>query len=451
MCQSNVNKVVKEVIIYTRLRGSNRLVYTVNLIFKDLLGLECRVTNDLELFNRADGMIKICYSKDYVPGCIYFYASNILFERKIVAHDLDMIEYKGLVGLYANNNPNSTFPFDPFASAFYIISRYEEFLDTERDEHGRFTAKQSLAYKNGFLTKPIVNLWAKMIYDVIAMRYPDVEPNTRKFNFTPTYDIDSAYAYRHRGFIRTIMGYAKSLLIDKDFRAAKMRTKVLLGLSADPFDTFDYQLKLQREYELNPIYFIQVGEYGKYDKNISIYNRSFCSLIKELADNATVGVHCSYNANGDKLLFRKELSDLQRVTGFDVTKNRQHYLLLSAEKKTYRALINAGIEDDYTMGYADHVGFRAGICTPYKFYDLEYDMVANLTIHPITYMDGTVKDYMRLNINEAKVLVGKLIDEVKAVNGEFISIWHNETLSDQGKWQGWREFYEWTIKTIIRN
>lgn len=78
-------------------------------------------------------------------------------------------------------------------------------------------------------------------------------------------------------------------------------------------------------------------------------------------------------------------------------------------------------------------------------------MVANLTIHPITYMDGTVKDYMKLNMDEAKVVVGKLIDEVKVVNGEFISIWHNETLSDQGKWQGWREFYEWTIKTIIRN
>lgn len=442
---------MKEILLYTRLRGSNRLIYTVNLIFKEILGLSCHITNDLELFNKNMDCIKICYSKDFVPDCIYFYASNILFERRIVKHDLDLIEYKGLVGLYGNSNVNSALPFDPIASVFYIVSRYEEFIDSDRDEHGRFTAKQSLAYKHNFLNKPIVNMWSRMIYDVIELRYPEAKKLSRKFKFTPTYDIDSAFAYKHKGFLRTITGYAKSVILDKDFEAVKKRTKTMLGLDSDPFDTFEYQLSLQHKYNLEPIYFIQVGDYGKYDKNISIHNKAFCSLIKELADNAIVGIHCSYNANGDKKLFNKELISLQQITGFDVTKNRQHYLLLSTEKKSYRALINAGIEDDYTMGYADHVGFRAGTCRPYKFYDLEYDMATNLTIHPITYMDVTLNKYMHLNIKEAQVVVDNLIKEVKAVGGEFVSVWHNESLSNEGEWAGWSNFYEETIIQAIKN
>ena len=35
-----------------------------------------------------------------------------------------------------------------------------------------------------------------------------------------------------------------------------------------------------------------------------------------------------------------------------------------------------------------------------------------------------------------------LIDEVKKVNGDFMSLWHNDTLNDRKIWTGWKEVYE---------
>ena len=98
------------------------------------------------------------------------------------------------------------------------------------------------------------------------------------------------------------------------------------------------------------------------------------------------------------------------------------------------------------MGFASQPGFRASICSTYKFYDLELDTETNLNIHPFTYMEGTLKDYMNISPEEAINVIKPLIEEVKAVNGTFIPIWHNESLSDLKRWAGWQKVYEEMIK-----
>jgi len=104
--------------------------------------------------------------------------------------------------------------------------------------------------------------------------------------------------------------------------------------------------------------------------------------------------------------------------------------------------------EDYTMGYAAEPGFRAGICTPFYFYDLDYETETKLLVYPFTVMDGTLRDYKDVGIEEAKAIIQSLIYEVKAVNGTFISLWHNESLSDQGRWKGWREVYTYLLSKI---
>jgi hypothetical protein len=133
----------------------------------------------------------------------------------------------------------------------------------------------------------------------------------------------------------------------------------------------------------------------------------------------------------------------------DITKSRQHFLKLDLPT-TYRNLINLDIRDDYTMGYALLPGFRASICDPFPFYDLDLESETKLIIHPFTVMDGTLRDYMNLGIEEAISSIHKLIDEVKAVEGTFISLWHNESLSDQQRWKGWRNVYESMIRYAIQ-
>ena len=114
--------------------------------------------------------------------------------------------------------------------------------------------------------------------------------------------------------------------------------------------------------------------------------------------------------------------------------------------ETYRNLAERDITDDYSMGFANEIGFRAGICTPFNFYDLDNESESTLRIHPFGIMDATLNLYMKLSQDEAVARVKKIIREVKRVNGDFIFIWHNETLSDDMQWKGWRKVYEEIIE-----
>jgi hypothetical protein len=109
---------------------------------------------------------------------------------------------------------------------------------------------------------------------------------------------------------------------------------------------------------------------------------------------------------------------------------------------TYRHLIERDITDDYSMGYANEIGFRAGICTPFNFYDLDLEAETGLRVHPFAIMDATLNLYMKLNPEEAVHRCLSILESVKAVGGEFCILWHNETLSDEKQWSGWKVVYE---------
>jgi hypothetical protein len=98
------------------------------------------------------------------------------------------------------------------------------------------------------------------------------------------------------------------------------------------------------------------------------------------------------------------------------------------------------------MAYAGCSGFRAGVCTPFQFYDLEKEEVLPVTVHSAAIMDGTLNEYMNLNPEQALAEIYKLVPVVKMCNGEFISIWHNHTLNNKGIWKGWRTVFENMIR-----
>src|SRR5690606_25449887 len=110
--------------------------------------------------------------------------------------------------------------------------------------------------------------------------------------------------------------------------------------------------------------------------------------------------------------------------------------------ETYRALIAAGIKADYTLAFADVAGFRASTCTPFFWYDLTLEKSTDLVLHPTAVMDQTLRRYMNLTPEEGLAIITQLIKNVKAVNGTFISLWHNESINDFGGWKGWKTVYE---------
>jgi hypothetical protein len=226
------------------------------------------------------------------------------------------------------------------------------------------------------------------------------------------------------------------------------RTRVLFGLQKDPYDTYDFQLEIIKKYKLKSIYFFLLGDYGVNDKNLPIDSAKFQSLIKRLGDYAQIGIHPSYGSNKNKGQLKKEVERLAKVLHREVTESRQHFLKLTLPE-TYRNLIDLDITDDYTMGFASQVGFRASICTPFNFYDLDMELETKLKIHPFAVMEGSLKYYMKVNPEDAMQKIKPLIDAAKAVNGEFISLWHNDTLSNEKLWVGWQSVYEDMVKYAV--
>ncbi len=430
------------IIIYTP-KITKRIQYIFKLYFSTLLGLEYKFTADADEFQASAGL-KVSYGKKKIAGEIYFGASELLFESGIKGREFGFFNYEGDKAFFPVYEKESVLPFDPFAAGFFLVTRYEEYLPYMTDRFDRFDAPQSISSKQDFLQKPLVNIWAEKIKRILHSHAPRLKFGRRQFDFIPTIDIDSAYAYRYKGTIRTIGGFGKSL-IRFDMHEILERIKVLTGIHKDPFDTYDFQFRVQKQYDLYPVYFILFADYGKYDKNVPVYNTKFQRLIKSLADRAAVGIHPSFDSNYDVGKLKTEIRKLSKILNREITKSRQHFLKLSFPD-TYRNLINLDIEEDYTMGYASEPGFRAGICDPYCFYDLDLETETKLKIIPFQIMDGTLKDYMQLSNEEALIVIKKMIDEVKAVNGTFVSIWHNESLSNLKRWKGWAGIYEEMIR-----
>ena len=432
-------------LIYTS-KITNRLNYVFNLIFNELIGVDYSLTTNIDEFVSYEKE-KLNYSERQFNDEIFIAANQILFERGIKEQTLNFIDFDESKAFFPTHRKESILPFDPFAASFYLLSRYEEYLPYLKDIYGRFDAKESIAYQQGFLQKPVVNLWAKKITEILKQKYPDFKTAERKYTFIPTIDIDAAYSYRLKGFIRTIGGYFKS--IGKfDFKEIVERTKVLFGSMEDPFDNYQYQFDIQKKYNLKTIYFILFADYGVNDKNIPTQSRKFQSLIKTLGDYADVGIHPSYTSNFVSGKLPKEVKNLSLVLNKEITKSRQHFLILHLPV-TYQNLVNLDITDDYSMGYASEIGFRAGICDSFYFYDLESELVTKLRIHPFAVMDGTLKDYMNVDAKDAMNYIKPLIDDVKAVDGTFISLWHNESLSNKKRWQGWKKLYEEMIEYAL--
>jgi hypothetical protein len=435
---------MNHLLVYTH-RITNRNRFILRLFFREHLGLEMELTDQAEKLHAWDGP-KISYSANAIADELHFASRNLLFEPGIREQNISVFDWNGNKVFFATGK-NSALPFDPFACAFYLVSRYEEYLPHIRDRLDRFDAHSSLAWEHGFLEKPVVNHWIGMVAELLQKKYPQLTIRKRKYTFTPTIDIDNAYAYKLKGLMRSTGGYARAL-VNLDFKDFHRRTRVFAGMEKDPYDTYAYQLEIQKKYDFRPIYFFLLGDYGVNDKNISPQNRKFHELIRSLADYADVGIHPSFGSNTDPQKLPVEISRLKNIVHGDITKSRQHFLMMKFPE-TYRNLAERDITDDYSMGFANETGFRAGICTPFNFYDLDNESESNLKIHPFAVMDATLNLYMKLSPDEAIERVKKITDEVKTVNGDMMFIWHNETLSEDEKWTGWRRVYEAIIENAL--
>ena len=429
------------ILIYSH-KITPRVRYIFKHIFTRILLIPVNFTTKVEDFVAHNGP-KMTYTK--IPfGNEFFVKSNdLLFEQGV--NDMEIIIQKwDEIACFFNAGPKSSIPYDIFAASFYLISRYEEYLPHVKDKHGRYTAEQSLAFKYRFLEKPVVDIWAYKLLKAFKEKFPDYEYKKRSYEFISTVDIDNAYAYKHKSLVRSIGGFLNDLIHVKLLNIW-YRFAVIFNIKKDPFDTFQKILNSKKEKNIKTIFFFLIGDYTTFDTNVSPSKTKYRLLIKEMLDYASVGLHPSYFTMNDATLLKKEKERLERIINMPIQRSRQHYLRFSLPE-TYQNLIDLEVEEDYSMGYASNAGFRASTCTPFYFYDLDFEIQTPLKIFPFALMDTTLNDYMKLTPRQSLGKIRDLKNQVQAVEGTFITLFHNESLSDYLRWKGWKRLYDSMIK-----
>ncbi|MBW6501051.1 MAG: polysaccharide deacetylase family protein [Bacteroidales bacterium] len=415
-----------------------RLRYIAGIILEDILGLEWELITDRRKLGKHT---VINYSGMNISGAFKITPDPLLFETGISAREISVTEWHGLPVFFQATN-GSDLPFDIFAASFFLLSRYEEYLYFQPDEHGRFRASDSLAFRNGFLDRPVIDLWTKEFAKALLKKFQTIAFRRNEFSALVTIDADEPFAYPGKSRFGSLGGFFRDIAQKTGLSGRKPgRT---LTSEKDPFDVFDYIDETIERFGADPIFFFPVGDPSEYDKNPPYRNEDYQELILRISGKYPTGIHPSYHSAENASVMITETGRLKSLLGTEITRNRFHYLRI-AFPRSFSSLGDAGITEDYSMGYPDEPGFRAGIARPYFFYNVIKDEATTLRIIPFQVMDCTLSGNKGLDPESAKLLIRKIIKEVMDAGGTFVSIWHNTSLLDTPDCIRWREVFEYTL------
>ncbi len=421
-----------------------RLQYICDFIGNYLTGRSISITTDRNLYENETGA-RINYSdRQITQDEFWLKPHSLLFEEDIHPQVIDCFEVAEYKGFFRTNGD---FPFDLLAASFYLLSRYEEYIPHQKDMYGRYGHENSLAFREGFLNKPLINIWMQEFKWILQQKFPSFSIHHSAFTFLPTYDIDEAYSYKHKGWKRAAGAVLKDLL-KGELKKLELRRKVVNGKAQDPFDSYEWMDSLHDEFRLKPRYFFLVAQRtSRYDRNILPEKAALRVLIGRHASKYEIGVHPSWQSGDEPSLIKAEKTIVGEATGFEIVSSRQHFIRL-ALPQTYRHLTEAGIKEDFSMGYGSINGFRASVASPFCWYDLEREEITGLLLYPFCYMDANSFYEQKYSPQKALEEMKWYYNEVKRVNGTLITIWHNTFLGTDKRFAGWRDVYATFIKEI---
>lgn len=388
-----------------------RLRYVCKFIFNQGLQINfLLIDNETEFLNSK--LAKLNYSVKTVESAFNINPNGLLNSSKLEKPELE----------YTKQN------FDIFSAVFYHISRCEEWSLAKTDKHNRFIPTEIKKI-------PGVDIWIAELKSLLTAKFKSLQFPERKFKYISTIDVDNVFAYKAKPFIRQIGGALK------DLKNWGTRMATVLSGQKDPFDEYAFQVELSKKYNIPLIYFFLYRHNTEYDRTIDPNHPEFIKLLQYLVRNdIQVGLHPSYYSTDKIELLNEEQKQLSKNSGKDVMASRQHFLRFNI-KTTPKQLIKAGIQFDFTMGWSEHIGYRASTTLPFYYYDFETESELPLLAVPFAAMDGAF--YLHQN-HTAKEAYSELIDMatlVKSVNGLFITVIHDRSFSNTIA-PGWKDLYQ---------
>lgn len=425
-----------------------RISYTFKQICKRILGLDVDFTSKIESFIAHDGP-KFSYGKQPLGKELYFQSVDLLFEYGFNEVDIQVVPWEEVPCFFSVKHPDTALPFDIFAASFYLLTRYEEYLPHVKDEMGRFIATESIAYIHNFLQEPVVDIWALHFKKILKEKYPDIKFRKKKFRIIPLVTVSQTFAYWKKGILRSIGGGLRDVLKLK-LPEVTNRIKVVMGIKKDPFNTFDFIIDLQKHKKRKCIVLFGLGDYSHTEINISHNTPVHREVIKHVSDYMDVGLKVSYDAITHLTQLKKEKKRIESIV------NQQlEYSLCAFYKiklpEAYRNFVELEIKEDFSMAYPEHAGFRAGTCTPFMFYDLDYEVQTPLVVY-----SPCCNPYSFTNNKSKDVIIEELLsylEKIKKVDGVFIPFFSNGLFSELNNQKFWKSIFEhiWNFEDDTEN
>ena len=332
---------------------------------------------------------------------------------------------------------------DILTASFALLSRYEEIICKKRDQYGRFSFCDSLAKKYGFIDLPIVDEYAMLLRLELEKHGLKGQLKSRKANFVPTHDVDEIWRFHSLpASIKSILG--GDIILRKSLKIALHSIKELAFSRLKP-ERDPYYLACRRLMDISlknglisTFYFLGYGD--EKDRRYDIMQPSVHQLMKEIDRNhCVVGFHGGFGTYNDGDVYTAQKSRVNQAYGQNTRVGRQHYLCFDAGK-TPKIWEENGIREDQTLSFFDREGFRCGTCHPYPLYDFKEDHPLSVIERPLLLMDGTVREYRHLSIEEALSSARTIWERVLAVRGDFVILWHNNSIG-RGMETWFEKFY----------
>ena len=345
------------------------------------------------------------------------------------------IIYGNMINISSGSKEHPNIPLDIFGSAFFMLTCYEDIANKTIDLHGRFPATASISFKEGFLDRPIINEYVEILWGLLKKCWPNFKRKKRFFRVLPSHDIDIPFKWFFLKSSQLMRTLGADIFIRKKpqtaFQNLRSYFKIKINPALDPYNNFDLIMDLSEKHALKSAFYFMAGGETQFDPlNYQLDHPIVKEIIIKICNRGhEIGFHPSYASATREDIWNQEYYNLRTVIlPNNITGGRQHYLR-SLVPITWRIWDMNGLKYDSSLGYADHSGFRCGICYEYTLFDLIDRKRLNIKERPLIVMDCSVMDKRYMNMGatqKAFDYMNNLKSKCKMFNGDFTLLWHND-------------------------
>jgi hypothetical protein len=417
--------------------------YIVKTLFSDFLGLAYNLKFDhtiqhysisfddcvLEIrdgfFNRYPGDLSYLKS-EALPGKVIAATNDFTFESDVPViygnPEISISEKKISCGI------------DIFASSFFMLSRWEEYVGQVKDDHERFPFSESAAFKNGFLHRPVVNEYVEMLWNMLIRLGYQGKRKERNYELVLTHDID------HMDYPRILRILAADVLKRRNLKRAWEHFQYYVISRSNPFDTFGFILDISEKLGLKSHFYFMAANTGKSpDTTFYLNSKRFRKKIREIkARGHLIGFHPGYYVYNDEIKWSNEKNLLSEAAQCNIVEGRQHYLRFGFPE-TIRIWENNRMDIDSTLGYANKEGYRCGTGDLYPVFDCLNRKELHLKERPLIIMDGTLK--RQYSLDQSLKVMREYMALAKRYNSTLTILFHNSSFYGE-EWEGYDDLYK---------